>query len=149
MGTLSLTKHDSLLEKWNQNYNEVSSHISQNDHHLNIYRQEMLEKMWRKGNTPALLVGDDKITMEKSIQKSHYQADTLRKYNSKRHIHPNFHCSIIYMDMEQWTGSKLGKEYVKSVYCHPAYLAYMHSISCKMQAGWSISWNQDCWEKYQ
>ena len=26
------------------------------------------------------------------------------------------------MDMEQWTGSKLGKEYVKVVYCHPAYL---------------------------
>ena len=31
------------------------------------------------------------------------------------------------------TGSKLGKEYVKAVYCHPAYLTYMQSISCKMQ----------------
>ena len=30
-------------------------------------------------------------------------------------------------DMEQWTGSKLGKEYVKSVYCYPAYLIYMQS----------------------
>ena len=30
-------------------------------------------------------------------------------------------------DMEQWTGSKLGKEYVKAVYCHPAYLVYMQS----------------------
>ena len=29
--------------------------------------------------------------------------------------------------MEQWTGSKLGKEYVKAVYCHPAYLTYMKS----------------------
>ena len=29
------------------------------------------------------------------------------------------------LDMEQWTGSKLGKEYVKAVYCHPAYLTYM------------------------
>ena len=28
-------------------------------------------------------------------------------------------------DMEQWTGSKLGKEYVKAVYCHPAYLTYI------------------------
>ena len=28
------------------------------------------------------------------------------------------------LDMEQWTGSKLGKEYVKAVYCHPAYLFY-------------------------
>ena len=39
------------------------------------------------------------------------------------------------LDMEQWTGSKLGKEYVKAVYCHPAYLTYMQSISCEMP-GW-------------
>ena len=32
--------------------------------------------------------------------------------------------------MEQQTGSKLGKEYIKTVYCHPAYLAYMQSTSC-------------------
>ena len=36
-------------------------------------------------------------------------------------------------DMEQWTGSKLGKEYVKAVYCHPAYLTYVQSTSCEMQ----------------
>ena len=41
----------------------------------------------------------------------------------------------LYLDMEQQTGSKLGKEYVKAVYCHPAYLAYMQSTSCKM-LGW-------------
>ena len=35
-------------------------------------------------------------------------------------------------DMEQWTASKLGKEYVKAVYCHPAYLTYMQSTSCEM-----------------
>ena len=38
-------------------------------------------------------------------------------------------------DMEQQTGSKLGKEFVKAVYCHPAYLTYMQSTSCKM-LGW-------------
>ena len=37
--------------------------------------------------------------------------------------------------MEQWTGSKLGKEYVKAVYCHPAYLSYMQNTSHKM-LGW-------------
>ena len=36
------------------------------------------------------------------------------------------------LDMEEWTGSKLGKEYVKAVYCHPAYLTYMQSTSCEM-----------------
>ena len=35
-------------------------------------------------------------------------------------------------DMEQQTGSKLGKEFAKAVYCHPAYLTYMQSTSCKI-----------------
>ena len=39
------------------------------------------------------------------------------------------------MDMEQWTASKLGKEYVKAVYCHPAYLTSMQSTLCEMP-GW-------------
>ena len=41
----------------------------------------------------------------------------------KQHLEP---------DMEQWTGSKLGKEYVKVIYCHPAYLTSMQSTSCEM-----------------
>ena len=39
------------------------------------------------------------------------------------------------MDMEQQTGPKLGKEYIKAIYCHPAYLIYMQSTSCEM-LGW-------------
>ena len=39
------------------------------------------------------------------------------------------------LDMEQWTGSKLGKEYVKAVYCYPVYLTYMQGTSCEM-LGW-------------
>ena len=38
-------------------------------------------------------------------------------------------------DMEQQTGSKLGKVCVEAVYCHPAYLTYMQSTSCEM-LGW-------------
>ena len=38
-------------------------------------------------------------------------------------------------DMEQQTGSKLGKEYVKAVYCHPAYLTHMQSTSSE-NPGW-------------
>ena len=52
-------------------------------------------------------------------------------------------------DMEQWTGYKLGKEYVKAVYRHPAYLSYMQSTSCEM-LGWmkyklesKLLWNQN------
>ena len=39
------------------------------------------------------------------------------------------------LDMEQWTASRLGKEYVKGVYCHLAYLTYMQSTSWEMP-GW-------------
>ena len=39
------------------------------------------------------------------------------------------------LDMEQWTGSKLEKEYVKAVDNHPAYLTYMQSTLCEM-VGW-------------
>ena len=39
------------------------------------------------------------------------------------------------LDMEQQIGYKQGKEYVKAIYCHPAYLTYMQSTSCEMP-GW-------------
>ena len=39
------------------------------------------------------------------------------------------------LDMEQLTGSRSGKEFIKDVYCHPAYLTYMQSASCEM-LGW-------------
>ena len=39
------------------------------------------------------------------------------------------------LDMEQQIGSKLGKEYFKAVYCHPAYLTYMQSTLCEI-LGW-------------
>ena len=52
------------------------------------------------------------------------------------------------LDREQWTGSKLGKEYVKAVYCHPAYLTYMRVHHVKCWAGWSTNWSsQGCLEK--
>ena len=47
------------------------------------------------------------------------------------------------LDMEQQTGSKSAKEYVKAVCCHSVYLTYMQSTSS------STNWNQVCWEKYQ
>ena len=52
-------------------------------------------------------------------------------------------------DMEQQTGSKLGKECVKAVYCHSAYLTYMQSTSCEMP-GWVKHKLESRWpEKYQ
>ena len=45
--------------------------------------------------------------------------------------------ATVVLDMEQWTGSKLGKEYIKAVYHHPAYLTYMQSTSWEMYTGWN------------
>ena len=50
--------------------------------------------------------------------------------------------------MEKLTGSKLRKKYIKTVYCHPAYLTHIQSSSCESQA-WITKWNQDCQEKYK
>ena len=53
------------------------------------------------------------------------------------------------LDMEKQIGSKLGKEYVKAVYCHPAYLTYKQNTSCEMP-GWMIhKLESRLLEKYQ
>ena len=51
--------------------------------------------------------------------------------------------------MEQWTGSRLGKEYIKAIYHHPAYLIYMQNTSCKILSQMSQKMNQDFQVKYQ
>ena len=55
----------------------------------------------------------------------------------------------IELDMEQWTGSELGKEYIKAVYCHPAYLTHMQSTSCEMLDWMNHQLESNFWEKYQ
>ena len=52
-------------------------------------------------------------------------------------------------DMEQQTGSKSGKEHVKAIYFHPAYLNYMQSTSCKMPGWRKHKLQSRLWEKYQ
>ena len=69
-----------------------------------------LENSSRDGNTRPALPASSETCMQVK----------------KQQLEPN---------MEQETGSKLGKEPVKAVYCHPAYLTYVQSTSCKMP-GW-------------
>ena len=52
-------------------------------------------------------------------------------------------------DREQWTGSKLGKGYVKVIYCHPVYLTYIQSISYEMPGWVNHKLKSRFWEKYQ
>ena len=51
------------------------------------------------------------------------------------------------LDMEQWAGSKLEKKYVKAVYCHPAYLTFMQSISWETLGWMKHKRNQDCQDR--
>ena len=52
-------------------------------------------------------------------------------------------------DRKQWAGSKLGKEYVKAIYYHPAYLTYMQSISCEIPVCLKLKPASNCQEKHQ
>ena len=65
---------------------------------------------------------------------SYFMCNIYNNYNSVIIINTVFRSRIqqLELDMNQQTGSKSGKEYVKAVYCHPAYLNYMQSTSCKM-----------------
>ena len=53
------------------------------------------------------------------------------------------------LDMEQQTGSKSGKEYIKAIYCHPAHLTYMQSASRKMLGWMKHKLESRLQEKYQ
>ena len=53
------------------------------------------------------------------------------------------------LDMEQQTGSKQEKEYIKAVFCDPTYLTYMQSISCKMLGWMKHKLESRLREKYQ
>ena len=53
------------------------------------------------------------------------------------------------LDIEQQTGSKQEKEYVKAVYCHPAYLTYMQSTLCEMPGWMKHKLESRCWKVYQ
>ena len=56
----------------NQNYSEVPPHTNQNGQHKKVYKKEIQEKIWRKGNPPTLLVGMQigAATMENSMEVS-------------------------------------------------------------------------------
>ena len=59
-----------VTENTNQNYHEISPHTDQNGHHYKIYKQLMLERVWRKRNPLVLLVGMkiDATTVENNVE---------------------------------------------------------------------------------
>jgi len=85
------------------------------------------------------------INFEKFFNRWEYQTTWLASWETCVQVRKH----QLEVDIEQQTGSKQEKGYVKGVYCHLAYLTYMQITWPKCQAGWSTSWNHDCQEKYQ
>ena len=59
------------------------------------------------------------------VKKQQFKKTQKQKQNNKKE-------ATVITGLEQQTGSKLGKEYIKAVYCHPAYITYMRNTSCEM-----------------
>ena len=105
----------------------------------------------RKTPTSALLITPKPLTVwittnsEKFLKRWEYQI-TLP---ASGEIYMQVKKLQLELNMEQQTGSKLGKEYFQAVYCHPAYLTYMESTSCKMP-GWmkhKLQMTPPLWQK--
>ena len=91
----------------------------------------------RKTSTSALLIMPKRLTMwittncGKLFNRWEYQITLPASCKTWMQVKEQ----QLELDMEQWIGSRLGKEYIKAVYCHPTYLTYMHSTSREM-LGW-------------
>ena len=104
----------------------------------------------RKTSISALLTMPRPLTMwittncEIFFKKWEYQTTSPASWEICMHIKKQ----QLELDMEQQTGSKSGKEYIKAVYCHPAGLTYMQITLQEMLEWWSTRWNDDCWGQY-
>ena len=91
----------------------------------------------RKASTPALLSTPKPLTVRittncrKFFKRWEYQSTLPVFWKTCMQVKKQ----QLQLDMDQMIGSKLKKEYVKSIYCHPAYLTYMQSTLCEM-LGW-------------
>ena len=88
----------------------------------------------RKTSTSALLTTPKPLTVWITTNCGKF----LKRWEYQTTLHASWEISVqvkkqqLELDMEQQTCSKSGKQYVKAVYCHPAYLTYMQSTSCEM-----------------
>ena len=115
----NVTQHctgSSTKEIWQEKEIEIIQ-IKKKDIKLSLFRDDMiLYTENHKEFTTVWITTNWKILKEMEYQ-------TTLEQVKKQQLEP---------DKEQWTGSKLGKKYFTAVYCHPAYLTYIQSISCDM-----------------
>ena len=104
----------------------------------------------RKTSTSALLTMQKPLTVWITTNCGKCERDgNTRPWPASWEICMQIRKQQLELDMEQQSGSKLGKEFIKAVYCLPAYLMYMQSTSCEMSGWMTYKLDQEFWEKYQ
>ena len=123
---MDLTEVEDIKKRW-QEYTEK---LYKKDLHDPDYHDDMITHL-----EPDILESEVKWALGSITRKKASGGDgipvelfQMLKDDAVKVLHPI--CQ--HPDMEQQTGSKLGKGYIKAVYCHPDYLTYMQSTSCKM-----------------
>ena len=86
-------------------------------------------------NINNLRYADDTTLMAESKEELKCLLMKVKEESEKVGLMLNIQKTQLELDMEQQTGSRSAKEYIKAVYCHPDYLTYMQSTSCQMP-GW-------------
>ena len=104
--------------------------------HPNV--KEIIPSSYKPFNQIAKISTSASLTMRKRLCGSQQTGKFLMRWDYQTALPASWETCMqvkkqqLELDKKKQTGSKLGKEYVKAVYCHPAYLTYMQSISCKM-----------------
>ena len=104
------------------------------------------QENYRKASTSASLTILKPLTMqitincEKFLTRWEYQTTWPASWETCMQVKKQ----QLELDMEQWTGSRLGKEYVKAVYCHPVYLTYIQAMAPHSTTlAWKIPWTEE------
>ena len=116
-----------MLAPWMKSYDQPRQHIKKQRHHF--------ANKCPKVKSMVFLVVMYRCEI-RTIKKADCQRiDAFELWYWRRLLRTPWIEKRLELDMEEQIGSKLEKEYVKAVYCHPAYLTCMQSTSCKMP-GW-------------
>ena len=95
---------------------------------------EKKQENFRKTSTSSLLITPKPLTVwlttNYGIFLKRWEYQTI--FPASWEIYMKVKKQQLELDLEQWTSSKWGKKYIKTLYCYPAYLTYMQSTSCKM-----------------
>ena len=116
--------------------NDQNMTLSWRNLHSNV--KEIILSSYKPFHQIAKISTSASLTMRKPLCGSQQTGKFLMRWDYQTTLPASWETCMqvkmqqLELDMEKQTGSKLGKEYAKAIYCYPAYLNYMQSISCKI-----------------